>query len=70
MESVEAEVRWLSELIKAERHGEHSAGGSVDARDVEVATVTEVPAATAPAATPAKSAKQVKTRKTIDKPRR
>jgi hypothetical protein len=71
MESVEAEVRWLSELINAERHGEQSPD---DAPAPEPTAATEPAAATAvsPGGAPVGNAKTRtgKTRKTTDKPRR
>ncbi len=64
IESVEREVRWLSELINAERHGEQSA-----AAIVEAATGTDT-AAAVPTDTPQARKTAAKTRKTSDKPRR
>jgi DNA-binding PadR family transcriptional regulator len=64
MESVEAEVRWLSELINAERHGEQSATAIVEA-----ATGTDT-AAAVPTTPPKPRKTAAKTRKTSDKPRR
>ncbi len=70
-------MRWLSELINAERYGEQSAAAALEVAPIEVAidtteataTTTAKPRKTTKAAA-TKTAKSSKTRKTTDKPRR